>query len=218
MNKQRGFTILEILLIVFLLIFVGSAGAYVYQKKVNDKSESTVLTPQDNKASDSTGNFTYSYPENWVSVPYEWDYCCGDLTEEQPDWNVQSKPITLQPSDNQNVVVTINHTEYSEDWWSSFAELEASVKEDYFANILYDGEVNGHKVLFTRVDYLGPPDAKVESFTDHRYYYDNGDKYIAIEFRENYHHDWYPENELDYSMYLSNFEKIANSIIFSENN
>ncbi len=76
--------------------------------------------------------------------------------------------------------------------YDSFENLKASVKEDYFATVQQEGMSNaGKDSLFVVVNYLGPPDAKVESFTDHRYYYDNGSGYLLAEFRERYHHDWY---------------------------
>lgn len=165
-------------------------------------------------ATDSTDTFSFSYPDTWGIEPYVWDPCCGTPLPAEPDWTKTQKPLALHPRDNQEASVTISRQLYG-DYWLSYEDVVSRVKEDYFATILFEGMVDDtHKGLFARVDYLGPPDAKVESFTDHRYYYDLGDSVLSVEFREKYHHDWYPEQELDYSAYLSDFDAIVNSIRF----
>lgn len=171
-------------------------------------------------ATDSTNSFSYSYPNNWVIAPYEWEDCCEGPAKSEPDWDKVSMPITLHPVKNANAIVTINTAKYgNSSGYKSYEDLKNSVKEDYFAKILYDGtREDGHEALFTRVDYLGPPDAKVESFTDHRYYFDNGKSFVQVEFREKYHHDWPDDDvnpDIDNTKYLSDFEHIAKSIQFT---
>lgn len=172
-------------------------------------------------ATDSTKHFTYEYPDDWAIEPYEWEDCCEGTPEKEPNWDKETKPITLYPKKDKQVLVTINAVKYQkgEGSFESFDDVKAFVKEDYFAKILFEGKrVDGHEALFARVDYLGPPDAKVESFTDHRYYFDDGKQYLVVEFREKYHHDW-PDDEtgpdINNTKYKNDFEHIANSIKFS---
>jgi hypothetical protein len=171
-------------------------------------------------ATDSAGIFSFEYPEDWTVEPYVWEDCCHyDTQKSEPDWSKKSKPITLHPHKDKNVEVTINTDKYG-DYWKSYEDLKAFVDEDYFAKILFEGKrEDSHSALFARVDYLGPPDAKVESFTDNRYYFDNGDSVLRVEFREKYHHDW-PDDaarpDVDNTEYLSEFEHIAKSIKFSK--
>jgi hypothetical protein len=171
-------------------------------------------------ATDSTNSFSYSYPDNWVIEPYEWVDCCEGPAKKEPNWSKVSQPITLHPNVDSDAIVTINTAKYGNySGYKSFEDLKNSVKEDYFAKILFEStRDDGHEALFSRVDYLGPPDAKVESFTDHRYYFDNGKSFVQVEFREKYHHDW-PDDEanpdIDNSEYLSDFEHIAKSFEFN---
>ncbi len=171
---------------------------------------------------DSTGHFSYKYPEDWTLEPYKWVDCCEGPSKTEPDWTKESKPIILYPNADKEAKVTIEFNDYSGDYvWTSYDGLKKNVKDDYFAKILFDGtRDDGHKALFSRVDYLGPPDAKVESFTDHRYYFDDNDKRVLrVEFREKYHHDW-PDDEMppdtDNSRFLADYEYIAKSIKFTK--
>ncbi len=204
-SKKKTFRPSKIHVVVLLLV-VGILSLFAYQATSRDYIYAT----------DSAGTFSYEYPENWTIEPYVWEDCCGPIDEE-PDWSKESKPITLHPSNDKNVSVTIGMEKYG-DYWGSFNALKTTVKEDYFAKILFEGtRPDGHEALFSRVDYLGPPDAKVESFNDHRYYFDNDKTVVRVEFREKYHHDW-PDDEtgpdIDNSEYLQDFEHIAQSIEF----
>lgn len=202
-TKNPVFKPSRILIIVVSLILI-AVSLFAYKNLRREYISTT----------DSTGSFSYKYPDDWVIEPYTWVDCCEGPVNKEPNWNKQSKPITLHPADNNKVIVTINSDKYG-DAWKSFKDLKASVKEDYFAKILFEGKrVDGHEALFSRVDYLGPPDAKVESFTDHRYYFDNNKSVVRVEFREKYHHDWSPESDIDYSKYKNDFEHIANSVKF----
>lgn len=210
MKKSKNYsTKLKKRLIVLASIFVAIAAAWaVYGILVRDYVDAT----------DSTGTISYKYPENWALETYIWENCCSGPPKSEPNWSQESKPITLHPVEDKTVKVTIVAEKYG-DYWKSYDELKNSVKEDYFANILFDGvREDGHMALFTRVDYLGPPDAKVESFTDHRYYFDNGTTVLRVEFREKYHHDWPDEEtgpDIDNTKFLSDFEQIAESIKFA---
>ncbi len=209
---KRDFSVTHVLALVLVVVLAGVAGWLAFtQNKTADHSDESLAYVS---ATDSAGQFSFEYPDDWTIKPYVWDACCEGSGEE-PDWSKQSKPITLSPSDNADVDITITMENYG-DFWDSYEALRGSVQEDYFANILFDGtRDDGHKALFSRVDYLGPPDAKVESFTDHRYYFDNGNTVLKVEFREKYHHDW-PDDEtgpdIDNTRYLPAFEHIAQSI------
>jgi type II secretory pathway pseudopilin PulG len=220
---QKGFSAVEILITVLVIALLGTGFFFVSQrqdKKNKDAAEVQKVTYV--SASDTANSFTFSYPSNWEMQPYEeWGIGGDNLTEEQmkePDWTKVSRPISLQLIGNDKVTIDITMNEYGVNW-SSFEEVKTMVAEDYFAKTLFEGtREDGHEALFTRVDYLGPPDAKVESFTDHRYYFNN-DKYVlSIDFREKYHHDW-PDDEMgpdiDNSPYLKDFEYIANSVKFT---
>lgn len=168
-------------------------------------------------ATDSAGLYSYEYPENWVVKPYIWTSCCEGPEFAEPDWSVESKPITLSPVNNEDVVINISMQKYG-DYWESFDAIKASVEEDYFAETIFLGKrEDGHDAIFSKVSYLGPPDAKVESFTDYRYFFDNSASVLSIEFREKYHHDWYLVNNIDYTIYTSDAVQIANSIKFLSN-
>lgn len=195
-------------LVAVVVLVIGLASLAIYQ----DLKRNYIT------ASDSTGTFTFEYPENWIIKPYVWEDCCEGSAQSEPDWTKETQPITLQLADDETVTITITAEKYG-DYWDSLKALKASVREDYFAKVLFEGtRDDGHQALFARVDYLGPPDAKVESFTDHRYYFDYGNKVLRAEFREKYHHDW-PDDEtgpdIDNSKYLADFERIAESIYFS---
>ena len=212
---EKGFSIVEVLIIIVVIGLVGAAGWLVYDrqstKENTENSQSSIV--QNVKATDSASNFSFEYPENWQIEPYVWD--SGWKADQiEPDWTKETQPITLYPSENKDVLVTIYSSLY-DIYYASYSDLTAKVKEDYFAKILFEGQRDdGHKALFARVDYLGPPDAKVESFTDHRYYFDNGLQYLLVDFREKYHHDWYPENDIDFSQFTEDFKHIANSVKF----
>jgi hypothetical protein len=196
-------------LAIAITVIVAVVGWAVYQTSRQDHIAAT----------DSTGRFSFEYPESWVIKPYVWEDCCGAETEVEPDWSKDSKPITLHPVDDPEATVSISMTNY-ENFMGSFEKLRDSVEEDNFAQILFDGtRDDGHRALFSRVDYLGPPDAKVETFIDHRYYFDNGTMVLSAEFREKYHHDWPDEEtgpDIDNSAYLADYEQIANSVTFSK--
>lgn len=207
-SKKPTFKPSKIVIVVVTLILI-SVSLFAYKN----------LRREYISATDSTGSFRYKYPDDWAIEPYIWQYAGDGPVPKEPDWNKESKPITLYPIEDRNVTITINQSKYGIYDWKSYSALKASVKEDYFAKILFEGKrVDGHEALFSRVDYLGPPDAKVESFTDHRYYFDNNKSVVSVEFREKYHHDW-PDDEtgpdIDNTKYLSDFEHIANSIKFS---
>lgn len=201
-----------------------SAFVFVSQrqdKNKNDTAEVQKVTYVN--ATDTANSFTFSYPSNWEMQPYEeWGIGGDNLTEEQmkePDWTKVSRPIGLQLIGNDKVTIDITMNEYG-DYWTSYEDVKAKVAEDYFAKTLFDGtREDGHKALFTRVDYLGPPDAKVESFTDHHYYFNNDKSVLSIDFREKYHHDWPDEEtgpDIDNSAYLQDFEYIAKSVKFTK--
>lgn len=173
-------------------------------------------TPSYTKANDSTGEINFEYPEDWVTQEYKWKNCCHGPEKKEPNWQKVTQPIVLSPAENDEVTVSISEEKYG-DYWKSFKALREDVDEDYFATVLFDGmREDGHEALFVRVDYIGPPDANVESFTDHRYYFDKHDSVLMVEFREKYHHDW-PDDEMgpdiDNTEYLDEFERIANSIM-----
>ena len=206
-SKKPVFKPSTLLIVVVTLILI-SVSLFAYKNLRRDYISAT----------DSAGTFSYEYPDNWAIEPYVWQYAGDGIPPKEPDWSKESKPITLYPIADRNVTISINQSKYGIYDWKSYDALKASVKEDYFAKILFDGKrPDGHDALFSRVDYLGPPDAKVESFTDHRYYFDNNKSVVSVEFREKYHHDW-PDDEtgpdIDNSKYKSDFEHIANSIKF----
>ncbi len=220
-NNQKGLAPVIILVVFVAIAVIGFTSYRVYDNSINRPDSQNIPTTKYIKDTDSTKTFSFEYPESWKIVPYVWEDCCNESPKSEPDWIVESKPITLQSIENEKVMISIAMNEYTIGSWASFNDLRASVKEDYFAKILFDGtRDDGHKALFSRVDYLGPPDAKVESFTDHRYYYDNDKTLLSINFREKYHHDW-PDNEaapdINNSQYLADFEHIAKSIKFSNN-
>ena len=215
--NENGLAAVGIVAVVVLAGLIGAAGWFIYDKQTA-MPENTQVPAAYASATDSTGRFSYEYPTDWTIEPYNWEESYGGPLREEPDWSKQSKPIKLYPSENKNAAVTITMEDYGI-YWASYDDLKARVNEDYFAKILFDGiRDDGHKALFSRVDYLGPPDAKVESFTDHRYYFDNGTSVLKIEFREKYHHDW-PDDEtgpdINHSQYLADFEHIAKSVRFS---
>lgn len=216
-KNQKGFSIAFLSVVLVIVVAVGSVAYFVYQRQNNLPEVANVPTTQYMEDTDSTGSFSFSYPENWQIEPYVWEDCCGGPPKTEPDWSKETKPITLHPTGNNSVTVSMVMEKYGS-YWDSYKALEASIKEDYFAKILFEGQrEDGHKALFVQVDYLGPPDAKVESFTDHRYYFDNGEFVLKVEFREKYHHDWPDEEtgpDINNTAYLLDFEHIANSIKF----
>ncbi len=221
---QKGFSVVEMLIAILVIALLGAGFVFVSQRQNKESGDdSAIQNVTYAEATDTAKSFTFSYPSNWEMQPYdEWAIGGDNLTEEQmkePDWTKVSRPIGLQLVGNDKVTIGITMNEYG-DYWTSYEDVKAKVAEDYFAKTLFEGtREDGHEALFTRVDYLGPPDAKVESFTDHRYYFDN-DKYVlSIDFREKYHHDW-PDNEtgpdIDNSAYLQDFEYIAKSVKFTK--
>lgn len=212
-DKKRFFGFKGVLWVATVVLTI-VLGLVIYRMNPSEEAIKYIST------TDSAGIFSYEYPEVWTHKPHDWDACCNwDLNDDEPDWSKVSKPITLHPLDDEEAIVTITQEEYGS-FWESYEALREYVDEDYFAEILFDSiRDDGHRALFARVDYLGPPDAKVESFTDHRYYFDNGDSVVRVEFREKYHHDW-PDDEMgpdiDRSRYLADFEHIAQSIKFNQ--
>lgn len=216
---QNGFSVVEIVLVIVIVGLVGVVSWFVYDRQATTENTeySQKEVVQNIEVTDSSSTFSFKHPDNWEIEPYEWTNCCDGPEVVEPDWTKVSKPITLHPAIDENVVVTVFMENYG-GFWESYDALKASVDEDYFATIIFEGRrEDGHEALFSRVDYLGPPDAKVESFTDHRYYFDNGNAVLKVEFREKYHHDWDDDAErpdIDNTKYLSDFESIANSIKF----
>lgn len=217
-NSQKGFGALGVLLLILAIGLVAAVGWSVHNQQKPSETVTTTQSITYKEVMDSSGSFSLSHPETWQMKPYVWDGdCCHGNPIAEPDWSKESQPITLHPAGDSEVEVTVRAEKYGV-YWDSYEQLKASVKKDYFAKVLFDGvRDDGHEALFTRVDYLGPPDAKVESFTDHRYYFDYGDSVLKVEFREKYHHDW-PDDEMppdiDNSKYLPDFEHIANSVKF----
>ncbi len=221
---QKGFSTAGILIGIIVVCVIFSAYVFVSQKQ--DKEENDAAEVQKVayvNATDTANSFTFSYPSNWEMQPYdEWGVGGDNFTEEEmkePDWTKVSRPIGLQLVGNEKVTIGITMNDYG-GYWMSFDDIKARVAEDYFAKVLFAGtREDGHEALFSRVDYLGPPDAKVESFTDHRYYFDNSTAVLSVDFREKYHHDW-PDDEtgpdIDNSAYLQDFEYIAKSIKFTK--
>lgn len=208
-SRETGFSIVGALIVVVIIALVGLMGWKIYDSQSADEPKVTEV--QYSNVTDTSESFSFAYPDTWVMKPYEpWEPCCGDVPE--PDWTKEPRPITLHPKDNEQAVVKIVADKYG-DFWASFEDVRSRVKEDYFAKVLFEGKKeHGRDALFSRVDYLGPPDAKVESFTDHRYYFDLGTSLLRVDFREKYHHDWHPDRELDDSRYTADFERIAGSI------
>ena len=209
MNKHQNTQLRRGLVVLASGVFIFGA-TFLLNKSVDIEQQPPIRI----SATDSTERFSFSYPDGWKIEPYEWGGSGeGDVeAPAEPDWTKVSKPISLILKDNPEVMISLTTSAYG-DYWTTFADLKSKVKEDYFATTLYEGLIDdSHEVLFVRVDYLGPPDAKVESFTDHRYYYDLGSEVLTVEFREKYHHDWYPEQELDQSKYLLDFQTIVDSI------
>jgi hypothetical protein len=216
--NKKGFGAVNVIITLVVVLTASGIGWQIYKKQNANTTKTATPNIAYKESSDSTDAFTYIYPENWLIEPYNWEVWGGSVEQSEPDWSQVSKPITLYPTGNPSAKITMTTIEYG-DFWESYEDLKNKVKEDYFATILFEGQSEaGRKALFAKVDYLGPPDAKVESFTDHRYYYDNGKYVLFIEFREKYHHDW-PDDEMgpdiDHSEYLSDFEYIAKSIKFS---
>lgn len=214
---QKGFGAAGLVLVATVVGLIFVVGWQVYSRQDAFDESSHEPAAQYIKTTDSAQIFSYSYPDHWQIEPYVWEDCCGEI-EPEPDWTKVSKPITLSHKYDTKVKITIITDKYG-DLWESFVALKTSVREDFYAKVLYEGtRPDGHEALFSRVDYLGPSDAKVESFTDHRYYFHNGDNVLRVEFREKYHHDWPDEEtgpDIDNTRYLSDFEHIANSISFT---
>lgn len=220
---QKGYSAVAVLLLVIIVGLIGATGWYVYDTQNTKNSETSDAATTYLQETDSTKSFSYKYPDSWEIKPYVWENCCEGPENTEPDWSKVTQPITLSPKSDPTVQVLLNFSEFNE--YVSDSEIEdfegfkAEIKEDFFATVLFEGRRGGVDALFVRVDYLGPPDAKVESFTDHRYYYAPGSGVLSIDFREKYHHDW-PDDEMgpdiDNTKYLADFELIANSISFIE--
>src|SRR3990167_7049363 len=117
-------------LATILVVGIGLLSLFVYLATSRDYISAT----------DSTGTFSFEYPENWTIEPYVWEDCCEGPAKKEPDWNKESKPITLHPIADKEAVVSIRSDKYGGiHYWKSFKAVVASVKEDYFAKILFDG-------------------------------------------------------------------------------
>lgn len=183
MYRQKGFGLVGLLVAVLTITAVCGAGYYVWNQNKDEATTDTVSTQNTMvyiEKLDSTNAFKYNYSDNWEIQPFMWEDFGGSIGEVEPDWATVIQPITLYPSDDMEVLVTIVSESYG-DYYDSYLDLKTKVKEDYFASVLFEGtREDGHEALFAKVDYLGPPDAKVESFTDYRYYFDNGTNYVRI--------------------------------------
>ena len=86
-NNQKGFSIVEVLLLLVVIGAVGFVGWYVWSQKLNQPAQ----TNSQNKDkvnvishTDTSGSFTFEYPETWDIKPYKWEEpCCHGSTESE---------------------------------------------------------------------------------------------------------------------------------------
>lgn len=224
--NTKGFTTLHILLFLLILCVIGGTGWLVYSRQ-DDKQPATT-TQLTRQTQDSSNTFRYAYPADWTLKPYVWENCC-EGEKQEPDWSQVSQPITLlppgiQPAETfteETAKVTLSYYKLDGSHGgrlgdaTNYDEMITNISSDPFFEDTFERLfINGREALYHRTDYLGPPDAKVESFTDHHYYFINGDMLLEVYFLEKRHHDWHPDQERDNSQYKAEFEQIAHSISF----
>lgn len=221
MKKHKyGFSVIEILIVVIGLAAVAASVWYV------NRPEQVPNAPQpiQIQASDSTKSFTFNYPDTWEIEPYEWvsNGDEGGPAAPEPDWTIESKPITLRNRSNNKATISIRFAEVNNGFGgrerdaTSYDELIKNIQDDYFfTNTFTRITINGNEALYDREDYLGPPDAKVESHVSYYYYFIKDSKMLVVNFVEKYHHDWAPENDFNHSEFTQDFDQIAKTINFN---
>lgn len=226
-NKQKGLGALVVLVVVVVAV-AGFAAWQVYmsghKSDVNKQTAPTqhkaaTITPAPvvptKGLTDSSGTFSFKYPENWTIQKYVYSTCCEGEAAPEPDWTKTPQPIKLTLP-NMHVGATVSVSGDN----TGALTIEKAQKErtaDKF-NTFEKLKINGYDALYNKTDFTGP--ANVEAYIDHYYLVQNGKNSVEFKFRQKYRHDWNNKDDggktnFDASAYLAAFKQLVSSVTFN---
>lgn len=209
--NEKGFSVVEVLIVIVVVGLVGGAGWYIWQKQ-NDKSASNNTNQVSNEAQvehvDSSKTFSIQYPNSWSVVPYEAPGYDGPARPE-PDWSKTPQPITLRSQNNKNAEISIDG--YTDVNTTIDKEIEAIDKDQF--NTYSKVTINGYEAIKHVLDFVGPSDA--EKYKDTTYIVLGNNSKVTLKFRERYSNvTTNGEYDFDATNLSPDFEKVVNSIKF----
>ena len=95
--KQKGFSLVEGLLIMLILCFVSFAGWFVWDRNKDDPAKDSASSVQESSKKEDT---TSTVPDGWVEYqgdgfsfiyPKEWDQL------DESEWPTDSRPVSVKP-------------------------------------------------------------------------------------------------------------------------
>lgn len=208
-----GFGLVGIIILVFLAGAVSAAGWMVYTRQAEDKkdaAQSSSVPIQTVAATDSTKTFSYAYPGNWTLQKYVWTPCCEGELKTEPDWTVQTQPITLkEKSSPLGAAIRIDG------FGPDAIEREYGARTIDRFNTYTKLKISGYQALYHVKDFVGPSNA--EKYKDHEYIISDpeGERSVRLQFRERYSNSTLRgENDFDASRHVPDFQNIVRSVRF----
>lgn len=210
-HNEKGFSILEMVLALIVIVLISGAGWYVF-KKQNGSSTVTKnnqkVTPELVSRSDSSKTFSFQYPNTWEPVPYVTPGHDGPVSSE-PDWSMTPQPITLRNQKNRHAEIRI--TGYKNVATTINKEIESTPKDRF--NTYTKVTITNYPAVKHVLDFVGPSGA--EKYKDTTYTVLNGTGKVTFQFRERYSNATLNgENDFNASDLYPDFEQIVKSIKF----
>jgi hypothetical protein len=185
-RNQKGFTVIEAVLIIVVIAIVAGTGWYVWRsvKNVNETDKQALASSNSISFlsyTDTAKLFTLVYPSNWVITP---DSQPGHEGDAPPiDWSRVSRGFKLV---SENAPKGADGAMIEAGSANGAMNLISENKTDKFHTV-QKLTINGHTAYFDRLVYTGPSAA--EKYTDDTYTIFNGDKALTLSFRESYYHN-----------------------------
>ncbi len=201
-KDQRGFSVIEILLIVIVLGLVVGGGWYLMQHNDSKKPASNSTEQVRVKAyTDSAKIYTLNYPNTW-NIEEAGDCCDG----EPKDYTKVSRSVTLKPSAKADI-----HG-YGVDIQADTTDSLAKTVEQNWEDNKHEPEIKtigGYSAKYVKVVFSGD----AENYIDHNYLIVHDGSSVFITFREKYYHQ-YPAEDWSAAKDMDAFNRVLSSVKF----
>lgn len=203
MNKnQKGFGVVEVLLVLIAVGLVVGIGWYFIQRNDNKpRPNSTEQVIETKPYTDSAKVYSLRYPSTWT-ITEEADCCEG----EPKDYTKTSRSITITPPGKADV-----HG-YGVYIQADRTDALASRIEQHWKDNNHDPEaktINGYSAQYVKIAFNGD----AENYIDHTYLLTHNGASMYVTFREKYYHQ-HPAENWSAAQDMSMFNKVLASTKF----
>ena len=147
MNKQKGFTLVEGLLIVLVIVIVGAGGWYVMSRNDDSESSTKGLINSYGECVDAGGIIAESFPEQCMHEGQGWT---RELSEEEKE--KQTPPET---DDKEETAITEKVKHFNIDLPGGWSQVEGAEKSTGLPEFYYEYSDGSGKTLGISINSLG---------------------------------------------------------------